>query len=141
MNDHEWLHQAIDLSRQCPVSTTAYSVGAVIVADGRALATGYSRQEDPLDHAEEVALRHLGDADVSTATIYTSLEPCGRRASRPRPCADRVIDAGIRRVVYAWAEPDTFVIGTGAAVLRAAGVTVVHLAELAEEARAVNAHL
>jgi diaminohydroxyphosphoribosylaminopyrimidine deaminase/5-amino-6-(5-phosphoribosylamino)uracil reductase len=75
------------------------------------------------------------------AVIYSSLEPCGRRASRPQPCAQLILAAGIPRVVYAWHEPPALAEGGGAELLEAAGVTVVQLPELAEAARRPNAHL
>jgi hypothetical protein len=77
--DRGWLARAIDLSRRCPPSQTAYAVGAIIVAaDGAALAAGYSRETSPHDHAEEVALAKLGPAapGLGSATLYSSLEPC-----------------------------------------------------------------
>jgi len=59
-----WLRQAIELSRRCPPSQTAFAVGALVVADdGSVLATGYSREENPYDHAEEAALAKLEPAD------------------------------------------------------------------------------
>src|SRR5262249_41565540 len=67
---------AIGLPRRCPPSRTAFAVGAVIVAaDGTLLATGYSRESDPRDHAEEVALAKLDRADprLAGATLYSSL--------------------------------------------------------------------
>jgi diaminohydroxyphosphoribosylaminopyrimidine deaminase / 5-amino-6-(5-phosphoribosylamino)uracil reductase len=140
--DRAWLSRAIDLSRRCPPSRTAFAVGTVIVAaDGAVLSTGYSRETSPHDHAEEVALAKLGPADprLGGATLYSSLEPCRYRASRPRPCAELIIEAGLRRVVIAWLEPPVFAAGGGAAMLREAGVTVVEVPGLAAEARAVNA--
>jgi diaminohydroxyphosphoribosylaminopyrimidine deaminase/5-amino-6-(5-phosphoribosylamino)uracil reductase len=141
--DLHWLREAIELSRRCPPSSTAFSVGAILVAaDGQVIATGHSRERDPTDHAEEVALdRAAGDPRLAGATLYSSLEPCLTRASRPRSCAELTLDAGIRRVVIAWLEPPLFVAGGGAGVLRSGGVTVVEIPWLAEEARAVNAHL
>ena len=143
--DLDHLRRAVELSRRCPPSETAFSVGAVIVgADGRVLAEGFSREADAHDHAEEAALAKLpaGDPRLRGATVYSSLEPCGRRASRPAPCARLLIAAGVPRVVVAWREPDRFVTDCqGTALLGAAGIEVVELAELAEEAREVNAHL
>jgi 5-amino-6-(5-phosphoribosylamino)uracil reductase len=142
--DAYWLRQAIELARRCPPSATAFSVGAVIVAaDGTPLATGFSRERDLRDHAEEVALAKLrpDDPRLAGATIYSSLEPCGVRASRPRPCADLIISAGIPRVVYAWHEPPLLATGGGAEMLRAAGVSVTEMPELAAEAQEMNAHL
>ena len=170
--DRYWLAQAIELSRRCPPSRTAFAVGAVIVAcDGSVLATGYSREGSPHDHAEEAALAKLEPADPCLggvaepelaqggvagpelaergvagpevaqrgATLYSSLEPCASRASRPRPCAELIIAASLRRVVIAWLEPPVFATGGGAGLLRAAGITVVEIPGLAAEARAVNA--
>jgi len=73
--------------------------------------------------------------------MYSSLEPCAARASRPTPCADLIIASGIGRVVIAWREPSIFVPGGGAVRLRQAGVAVTVIPELAAAARAVNAHL
>jgi diaminohydroxyphosphoribosylaminopyrimidine deaminase / 5-amino-6-(5-phosphoribosylamino)uracil reductase len=140
--DRQWLRQAIGLSRCCPPSPSAFSVGAVIVAaDGTTMAAGFSRQRDPHDHAEEGALATLapGDPRLAGATLYSSLEPCRFRASRPCPCAELIIAAGLRRVVIAWREPPVFAQGGGAELLRSSGVTVVEVPELAAEARAVNA--
>jgi len=140
--DRYWLRQAIGLSRRCPPSASAYCVGAVLVSeDGAVLATGYSRQRDPHDHAEEAALAVVDHTDprLLSATLYSSLEPCGVRASRPKPCAELTIEAGLRRVVIAWLEPPVLAPGGGARLLRDAGVTVLEVPELAGQARAVNA--
>ena len=140
--DRGWLGEAIALSRRCPPSATAFAVGAVVVAgDGSVLATGYSREGDPHDHAEEAALAKLDPADsrLAGATLYSSLEPCRSRASRPRPCAELIVGAGLHRVVIAWREPPVFAPGGGAALLAAAGIAVVEIADLAPQARAINA--
>jgi diaminohydroxyphosphoribosylaminopyrimidine deaminase / 5-amino-6-(5-phosphoribosylamino)uracil reductase len=146
--DRRWLSAAIELAERCPPAERAYAVGAILVAaDETVLATGYSRETDPVVHAEEVALAKLAAAtaeppDLSGATLYTSLEPCSQRASRPRSCTQLIIDAGVGRVVLAWREPDLFVPDArGAELLVEAGVSVVELPELADAARAVNAHL
>jgi diaminohydroxyphosphoribosylaminopyrimidine deaminase / 5-amino-6-(5-phosphoribosylamino)uracil reductase len=141
--DLRWLRAAIELSRRCPPSPSAFSVGAVLVGDeGRVIATGYSRERDPADHAEEVALaRAADDPGLAGATLYSSLEPCLARSSRPRPCVELITEAGVRRVVIAWLEPPLFVAGGGGGALREAGVTVVEIPWLAELARSVNAHL
>jgi 5-amino-6-(5-phosphoribosylamino)uracil reductase len=144
--DHHWLALACELAAQCPPSDTAFSVGAVVVAaDGTELARGHSREGgDPVVHAEEAALAKTDPADprLAGATVYSSLEPCARRASRPAPCARLILDAGVRRVVTAWREPDTFVAGAdGGGVLATAGAEVVVLPEHEERAKAPNRHL
>jgi 5-amino-6-(5-phosphoribosylamino)uracil reductase len=141
--DRRWLRFATELSRASPPSTSAFSVGAAVVGeDGTLLATGYSREQEPHDHAEEVALRGLpAGVPLAGATIYSSLEPCSARASRPRTCSELILAAGIGRVVFAWREPELFVDCHGAEDMRAAGLDVVERTDLAPAVRAVNAHL
>ena len=142
--DRRFLSWAVELSRLCPPSDSAFSVGAVVVGeDGDVLTTGFSREQEDHDHAEEVALRKIGPNDprLRHATLYSSLVPCGARASRPVTCVGHVVAAGIPRVVFAWREPRLFTNGEGAEQLLAAGVAVTEVPELAERARAVNAHL
>jgi diaminohydroxyphosphoribosylaminopyrimidine deaminase/5-amino-6-(5-phosphoribosylamino)uracil reductase len=107
------------------------------------LATGFSRETGPHDHAEEVALAKVPprDSRLAMATLYSSLEPCGVRSSRPCPCSQLIIAAGLRRVVYAWREPPLLAAGGGGRQLRTAGVIVIEVPELAPEARRVNAHI
>jgi len=139
--DRHWLRVAIEESRRCPPSDTAFSVGAVIVdAAGREISRGYSRDTDPLVHAEESALSKV-DTDLTGATIYSSLEPCSARRSRPLSCAALIRAAGIPRVVYAWGEPVMFVDGHGVEELVGAGIEVVQVPDLADAVREVNAHL
>ena len=146
--EHRFLRWAIELSRLCPPSGSAFSVGAVVVGeDGEVLATGFSREQEDHDHAEEVALRKLAqgkldpDPRLRHATLYSSLVPCGARASRPVTCVQHILAAGIPRVVFAWREPPLFTGGEGADQLRAAGVSVTEVPELAGRAKSVNAHL
>ena len=141
--DRRLLLRAIERAERCPPSTTAFSVGALITSpDGTVLGEGWSREDDPHQHAEEAALDSLPeDTDLTNATIYTSLEPCSTRASRPVTCTQHILDAGIPRIVYAWREPSTFVDCVGAETLEAAGRTVIQLVELSDAARTPNAHL
>lgn len=138
--DRQWLAAAIELSRRCPRSDRAFAVGAILVDhDGMEIARGYSRETDPRDHAEEVALGRVSARPA--AVLYTSLEPCSTRASRPHSCTDLILAAGVPRVVLAWREPELFVQGEGVEKLRGAGVNVDEVSDLAARARAVNAHL
>ncbi|WP_150241966.1 cytidine/deoxycytidylate deaminase family protein [Nocardiopsis quinghaiensis] len=142
--DAYWLRRTVELSRSCPPSDTAFSVGcAVVAADGTVLGEGYSRRDDPSDHAEEAALREV-DADdprLAGATLYSSLEPCSSRSSRPLSCSALILATPVPRVVFAWREPALFVDCDGAERLRTAGRTVVERPDLASGVRRVNAHL
>jgi diaminohydroxyphosphoribosylaminopyrimidine deaminase/5-amino-6-(5-phosphoribosylamino)uracil reductase len=144
-HDDHWMQLAVDLAWQCPLSSSAYSVGAVIVgSDGTELSRGYSRENDPRVHAEESALGKLPDGDerLAGATIYSTLEPCSQRSSRPRSCTQLIIAAGLRRVVLAWREPSLFVADCrGYELLGQAGLAVTELTEFTERAMAPNRHL
>ena len=145
-DDSRWMELAVGLAWRCPPSDSAYCVGAVIVAaDGTELSRGFSREDgDPHVHAEESALAKLADGDprLAGATIYSTLEPCSARKSRPRSCTQLIIASGLWRVVFAWREPSLFVADCqGAELLAAAGVTVTELPGFAEKASAPNRHL
>jgi diaminohydroxyphosphoribosylaminopyrimidine deaminase / 5-amino-6-(5-phosphoribosylamino)uracil reductase len=73
-------------------------------------------------HAEAVALAAAGDR-AHGSTAYVTLEPCSHHGRTP-PCADALVDAGVRRVVVAIEDPDPRVAGRGLARLREAGVEV-----------------
>ncbi|MGF1664395.1 MAG: dCMP deaminase [Kineosporiaceae bacterium] len=145
--DRDLLLAAVAEARRSPPSESAYSVGALVVdAAGRELARGHSRETDPHDHAEEVALARLARRAVTEPasgplTLYSSLEPCTYRRSRPVACADLVLATGISRVVIAAREPDLFADCDGVETLALAGIEVVELAEFAGLVRAANAHL
>jgi diaminohydroxyphosphoribosylaminopyrimidine deaminase/5-amino-6-(5-phosphoribosylamino)uracil reductase len=76
-------------------------------------------------HAEAMALAAAGaaGADVSGATVYVTLEPCGHHGRTP-PCTDALLDAGVARVVVGVEDPDPNVAGQGLERLRGAGVEV-----------------
>jgi len=145
-DDLKWMSLAIEQAKLCPTVDGAFSVGAVIVdANGDEVSRGYSRETDEKVHAEESALAKVGDNDrarLSGATIYSTLEPCSQRASRPLSCTHLIVDAGIPRVVMAWREPSLFVADCqGVELLESAGVEVVELPELADAAKEMNSHL
>ncbi|MFF5211932.1 dCMP deaminase [Streptosporangium sp. NPDC000396] len=142
--DRHWLTHAIELSRRCPPSATAFSVGCVVVdATGFSISSGYSRDSDEVCHAEESALGRLSiDQRLTGVTLYTSLEPCSARRSRPHSCAELILAARIGRVVFAAREPSLFVADcVGVEILAAAGVTVVEVAGMAELVYEINADI
>jgi len=97
-------------------------VGACIVtADGVVVGDG-STERAGERHAEVVALQEAG-ARARGATLYSTLEPCVH-TGRTGPCTDRIIEAGITRVVAAMEDPYPLVHGRGFAMLRAHGIVV-----------------
>jgi diaminohydroxyphosphoribosylaminopyrimidine deaminase/5-amino-6-(5-phosphoribosylamino)uracil reductase len=95
-------------------------VGAVVVRDGEVVGEGWhERAGGP--HAEVVALEAAGER-ARGATLYVTLEPCTHHGRTP-PCVDRVIEAGVARVVVGSLDPSPEARG-GVERLRAAGVEV-----------------
>lgn len=136
--DRVFMRLALSESLKCPMSAGAFSVGAVLVLKGRVLSTGYSRERAHC-HAEQVCL--LKHPRAHGCTIYSTMEPCGRRLSGAVCCAQLLINARVTRVVHALREPPTFVQPQGQEMLRAAGITVDYLAGLSQECLGPNSHL
>ncbi|MEJ7525548.1 bifunctional diaminohydroxyphosphoribosylaminopyrimidine deaminase/5-amino-6-(5-phosphoribosylamino)uracil reductase RibD, partial [Staphylococcus epidermidis] len=72
-------------------------VGSVVVKDGRIVGLGAHLKKGD-KHAEVQALDMAGQA-AKDATIYVSLEPCTHHGSTP-PCVDKIIEFGIKKVIY-----------------------------------------
>lgn len=97
-------------------------VGCVIVrGTNEIVGEGYYLYER-LAHAERLALDEAGER-ARGATAYVTLEPHSYRSRTP-PCTEALIEAGIKRVVVAIADPNPRVSEQGFAQLRAAGVDV-----------------
>ena len=111
-------------------------VGCVIVKDGRIISEGY-HQEYGHNHAERNALLRLNSSLITHhSTLYVNLEPCSHYGKTP-PCADLIIEKGIRRVVCCNDDPNPLVAGNGFRKLEEAGIEVVrHVLE--EEGRELN---
>lgn len=109
-------------------------VGCVIADGERVIAEGWHERAGGL-HAEAAALAVAGGA-ARGATAYVTLEPCCHQGRTP-PCADALIAAGLRRVLYAIRDPNPRVSGGGASRLSAAGIQVSG-GLLADAARALN---
>ena len=94
-------------------------VGAIIVDDrGVVVGSGYHERAGG-DHAEVRALVEAGAA-AEGATLYCTLEPCCHRG-RTGPCVDRIVEAGVARVVAAMPDPNPVVNGRGIERMRRRG--------------------
>ena len=112
------LHARRGLGRTAPnpvVGACIVDAAGVVVGDGAHERAGEA-------HAEVHALEQAGGR-ARGATMYCTLEPCAHRG-RTGPCTERIIAAGIRRVVAAMEDPNPIVSGRGFATLRAHGVDV-----------------
>lgn len=122
-DDGRWMRRALlharrGLGRTAPnpvVGACVVTPEGVVVGDG-----AHERLGEP--HAEVHALDEAGDA-ARGATLYCTLEPCCH-TGRTGPCTERIIAAGIRRVVAAVEDPFPQVSGRGLARLREHGIEV-----------------
>ena len=139
----QYLQQAFKLSKSSPSKQTNFRVGAILVAFPQQdptsdpnptpsiLSTGYTLELPGNTHAEQCALlklaqlHNLAESELYSVlpptlnvTLYTSLEPCGKRLSGSLPCVQRIINTrktqaigvtGIQSVVFGAKEPGTFV--------------------------------
>jgi len=122
MLDTNYMRRAIALARRGTALTSPGSmVGVVIVKNDAVVGEGFYTW-DGLHHAEIFALQQAGEEARGT-TVYTSLEPCSH-TGRTGPCAQALIDAGVKRVVAAMEDPNPDVNGRGLAMLQEAGIAV-----------------
>ncbi|MEO8588310.1 MAG: bifunctional diaminohydroxyphosphoribosylaminopyrimidine deaminase/5-amino-6-(5-phosphoribosylamino)uracil reductase RibD [Flavobacteriales bacterium] len=126
MADHDrWMHRCLQLGRLGAGGAAPNPmVGALLVQDERVLAEGWHKEVGG-PHAEVECLRDFGPQPIpGDAVMYVNLEPCSHQGRTP-PCADLLIERGVRHVVIANADPFPEVSGRGIERLRAAGVDVI----------------
>ena len=130
LTHRECMELSIRMARQCRPRNKAKtpSVGAVIAIerDGQNEVYAFAaRGED--DHAEQLALGQLpAEFDFRAATVYTTLEPCTKdvRRKQSRPCAKRLVDHHVRKVVIGILDPNQGVCGKGVLLLQQADIEV-----------------
>ena len=117
------MEQAIALAATHVGKTgTNPSVGCIILRDGIIVGQGVTGSGGR-PHAEEQALVQAG-SQARGSTAYVTLEPCAQRSAGTSSCAQRLIEAGIIRVLIACQDPSTNAAGQGVARLEAAGIGV-----------------
>jgi tRNA(adenine34) deaminase len=104
MTDEYWMSLALAEAERAR-GEAEVPVGAVVVLADELVATGRNRRErdqDPLAHAEVLALREaaskIGSWRLIGCTMYVTLEPCAM-------CAGALVNARVSRLVFGAADP------------------------------------
>ena len=119
--DAEFMRRALALAQQGWGQTAPNPmVGAVVVRDGAVVGEGFHARYGEA-HAEALALKAAGER-ARGATMYVTLEPCNHFGKQP-PCTEAILEARIKRVVIAAADP-TALAGGGARHLADYGVEI-----------------
>ncbi len=122
MDDNHYMSMALSLAAKGFGYTSPNPVvGAVVVRDNQVLGKGWHKAYGKA-HAEVNALDEAGK-NAQGATIYVTLEPCNHTGKTP-PCTDKILKAGISKVVIAMPDPNPVAAG-GIEYLRSRGVTIV----------------
>lgn len=121
--DKEFMELALSLAKAARGQTSPNpAVGAVVVKDGELAGVG-SHLKAGTPHAEVHAIRSAGDR-ARGAVLYVTLEPCSHHGKTP-PCADLIVESGIKKVFVASLDPNPLVSGKGIERLKQAGIDVV----------------
>lgn len=121
---HEYFMQrALDLARRGWGDTHPNPmVGAVVVEDGKVVSEGWHARAGEA-HAERMALDALGRAPTEDAILYITLEPCSTTGRTP-PCTERIVESGIKKVVFGAFDPNPAHAGRGLDILLEKGLSV-----------------
>jgi diaminohydroxyphosphoribosylaminopyrimidine deaminase / 5-amino-6-(5-phosphoribosylamino)uracil reductase len=101
------------------------AVGAIVVDNQQIVGMGAHRGSGT-QHAEIIALSQAGSS-ATHATLYSTLEPCCHLNKKTPPCIEAIVHAKIKKVIYAYRDPNPAVSGRGEAALQAAGIDCVQI--------------
>ena len=117
--DEFYMKCALELARRGTECSPNPRVGCVIVRGGEVIGRGWHKVCGG-PHAEVEAMRDAG-GDIAGADVYVTLEPCSHYGKTP-PCADMLVEHGVKRVVAGMEDPNPLVAGHGLEKLRASGI-------------------
>ena len=121
-SDYSYMKYALQLAEKARGFTSPNPmVGAVIVKNGRIIGEGYHKRYG--DWHAEVNAFDSAEESVEGATMYVTLEPCSHTGKTP-PCADKIIEKKIGRVIIGAKDPNPLVSGRGIEKLKNAGIEV-----------------
>lgn len=131
------MQKCIELAKKGEGSTSPNPlVGCVILdKDGNEISNGYHHKYGEY-HAERDALLKLHNGEEKGGTLIVNLEPCSHFGKTP-PCADLIIERGLKRVVIGMCDVNPIVAGKGIKKLQDAGIEVIENI-LEKECKALN---
>jgi len=133
--DEKWMRRALELAgRAGEQARPNPRVGAVVVKNKKVVGEGFHRKAGEA-HAEVEALRKAG-VKAKGATLVVTLEPCSTHGRTP-PCTDRIVESGIRKVIYGSGDVDRRNAGRAKRILQRSGIQV-RRGVLEEECDQVN---
>lgn len=139
LEDHQYMARAIILAKKGHYTTSPNPrVGCVLVNEGKVIGEGFHFKAGE-GHAEvnAIAQAKTNAPDlIKGATAYVTLEPCSHFGKTP-PCAQALIEHGIKKVIAAMVDPNPQVSGNGLKMLQAQGVEV-HAGLLSQESEKLN---
>lgn len=125
MSNEAFIRETFDLATKGLGTTWPNPlVGSVIVKDGKVIGRGFHRKQGE-DHAEVDALKNCTESPEG-ATVYVNLEPCCHTNKTTPPCAQRLIQEKVKKVVICNLDPNPHVNGKGVELLRSHGIEVEH---------------
>jgi len=122
-----YMREAVAQARRCvPEDERPHPfVGVVVVTAAGEVATAFRGELAPAQHAEFVALEgKLRERNLAGATVFTTLEPCTTRSHPKVPCAERLVERRVRRVLIGMLDPNPGILGNGVLRLRQASIEV-----------------
>jgi diaminohydroxyphosphoribosylaminopyrimidine deaminase/5-amino-6-(5-phosphoribosylamino)uracil reductase len=133
--DARFMDQALALAESALGFTSPNPAVGCVIVNGEKIVGRGATAVGGRPHAEAIALKNDGPRSRG-ATAYVTLEPCAHFGQTP-PCANALVDAGIRRVVIGCGDPFPQVRGKGMRILRKAGIAVT-VGVLEDECRRLN---
>lgn len=137
MDYDKYMKKCIELAKGGEGQTSPNPlVGCVVLdKDGNEISTGFHHKYGE-NHAERDTLLKLTKGEEKGGTLIVNLEPCSHHGKTP-PCADLIIERGLKRVVIGMQDVNPIVAGNGIKRLKDAGIEVVeHVLE--DECKILN---
>lgn len=137
MNYEEYMKRCIFLATKAEGNTSPNPLVGCVVLDstGNIISEGFHEKYGH-NHAERNALLKLNPQAAKDGTLIVNLEPCSHYGKTP-PCADLIIEYGIKKVVIGMRDVNPIVAGNGIKKLKDAGIEVVE-GILEDECRKLN---